>query len=270
MKSKISALLNVLYKYRCILGWLLKGFLKGVKNAKIVVLKHLEWKFFFVALPWRAAFKQAVIDLKNIRIYNFPLFRPLRFLYFFVIILILITMMTPKKLSFSFSQQLVCYSYLECDGRNSSSLTLVMCGNLNCSLKTLRLEVQQKRIMCVRHCDRTVKFSLPRYLQIKTRKLCPQSQILLKDHGCNNNFFLVYLIIIILLRCPFHLEWVARLHFSEFHSPFNSVCMIYLCQLLVFAIIIYRICLCLGLPHPQYPSNVSAVMSLIQPSFLAT
>ena len=51
---------------------------KGLGNAKIAVLELLELKISFAPpQPWRVVFKQAVIDLENIQIYIFPLFRPL-------------------------------------------------------------------------------------------------------------------------------------------------------------------------------------------------
>ena len=38
--------------YTMFWGWLLQGFPKGFKNAKITVLEHLELKTFFTAQPW--------------------------------------------------------------------------------------------------------------------------------------------------------------------------------------------------------------------------
>ena len=52
-------------------------FQRASKMLKTAVLEHLELKIFFAAHPWWVAFKKAIIDLKNIPIYIFPLFRPL-------------------------------------------------------------------------------------------------------------------------------------------------------------------------------------------------
>ena len=52
-----------------VLGLALKNFLKGFKIAKLAVLEYLEWTFCSLRNHG------AAIDLKNIRIYIFPLFR---------------------------------------------------------------------------------------------------------------------------------------------------------------------------------------------------
>ena len=57
------------------MSWFLKGFPKGIKIAKIAALEYLKLAVFFAAqLRW-VAFKKAVINLDNVQIYIFSLFR---------------------------------------------------------------------------------------------------------------------------------------------------------------------------------------------------
>ena len=57
------------------MSWFLKGFPKGIKIAKIAALEYLKLAVFFTAqLRW-AAFKKVVMNLDNVQIYIFSLFR---------------------------------------------------------------------------------------------------------------------------------------------------------------------------------------------------